>query len=660
MARERNTPTRTSTNGRNASCNGGLASVQFGRLVTARRSVLGLSQEALALRMRTSRAAVERIEAGQPTSPEALQRLCAALSGEPETGALRRSIAATRAGFSGARMRLKPLGGNLLRPIARVTASVNGVNGARLWQRAGVGLAAAILSALWLSLIAAGAQGVGIGTAVATIATLFFSVHVATRGVKSRAPAAILVALWLSVIGTGLISNVGAPGLGDRDARGPEVAVTAPGAEAQAQDGSGGAAPGLAASVDGQSRGAGGSPGSDQADAPGGGQGGAPARRPGCGAGRRPRCRLQEAAARVARQEAAARVARQEAAARVPRRVVARVRRRAAARVPRRVAETTSPIRSTELRTRSRPSPTRSRASAACKPAGDARARWGAPVKRNPSTQGVGRSRDEVWRRDLRLCRKRDRKDSGTGVVRPQSFAWKAAVSPAENPVALQSAQKRVGSHPGVQPNNPRARAAHSCRGIGVPDAICARGLGGAPGERSRQRLLDQRRRQHDPRRPARRRRHRRHPLRGPGAGGEQPLRGGDRPRRRADLLGQRQRQHDPRRPARRRRHRRHPLRGHGAGGERPARGGDRPRRRADLLGQPRRQHDPRRPARRRRHRRHPLRLDGRGERPARGGDRPRRRADLLGQRRRQHDPRRPARRRRHRRHPLRGPGAGG
>ena len=326
MGRERNTPTRTSTNGRKASGDGGRASVQFGRLVTARRSVLGLSQEALALRMRTSRAAVERIEAGQPTSPEALQRLCAALSGEPETGALRRSIAAARAGFSGARMRLKPLGGNLLRPIARVTASVNG---ARLWQRAGVGLAAAILSALWLSLIAAGAQGVGIGTAIATIATLFFSVHVATRGVKSRAPAAILVALWLSVIGTGLISNVGAPGLGDRDARGPEVAVTAPGAEAQAQDGSGGAAPGLAASVDGQSRGAGGSPGSDQADAPGGGQGGAPGGGQDVAPGRRPgwRARRRRPGWRARRRPGC----RARAAARVPRRAAARVPRRAAA-----------------------------------------------------------------------------------------------------------------------------------------------------------------------------------------------------------------------------------------------------------------------------------------------------------------------------------------
>ena len=219
MARDRDTPTSTSTNGKKDLGNGGPASVQFGRLVTARRSVLGLSQKALAARMRTSRAAVVRIEAGQLPSTEALQRLCDALSGEPETGALRRSIAEARAGFNGVRTRLKPLGGHLLTPVARVTASVNGV---RMWQRAGVGLAAVIVAALWLSLIAAGEHGAGIGTAVATIATLFFSVYVAARGVKSRAPAAILVALWLSVIGTGLSSDVGAPGLGDGDARGPE------------------------------------------------------------------------------------------------------------------------------------------------------------------------------------------------------------------------------------------------------------------------------------------------------------------------------------------------------------------------------------------------------------------------------------------------------
>ena len=170
MARERNTPTRTSTNGRKASGNGGPASVQFGRLVTVRRSVLGLSQEELAVRMRTSRAAVVRIEAGQPTSAEALQRLCAALSGEAETGALQRSIAETRASLNGARTRLKPLGGNLLRPIARVTASVNG---ARLWHGRR-GLAAAILSALWLSLIAAGEHGAGIGTAVAPLPLFSF------------------------------------------------------------------------------------------------------------------------------------------------------------------------------------------------------------------------------------------------------------------------------------------------------------------------------------------------------------------------------------------------------------------------------------------------------------------------------------------------------
>ena len=273
MASDRDTPTRTSTPSKRDLGNGGPASVQFGRLVTARRSVLGLSQKALAVRMRTSHAAVVRIEAGQLPSTEVLQRLCDALSGEPETGALRRSIAEARASLNGVRTRLKPLGGHLLRTVARVTA---GVNGARMWQRAGVGLAAAVAAALWLSLIAAGEHGAGIGMAVATIATVFFSVYVAARGVKSRAPAAILVALWLSVIATGLSSNVGAPGLGDGDAHGPEFALAAPGAEVQAQDGSGGAPPDLAASVDGQSREAGGSPGSDQADSPGGGRADSP------------------------------------------------------------------------------------------------------------------------------------------------------------------------------------------------------------------------------------------------------------------------------------------------------------------------------------------------------------------------------------------------
>ncbi|MGZ5312425.1 MAG: hypothetical protein ACXWZK_12045 [Solirubrobacterales bacterium] len=117
-----------------------------------------------------------------------------------------------------------------------------------------MGLAAAIAAALWISLIAGGELGVGIGLALASMATLFLSIFMAARRTKILTPAAIVGALWLSVIGVGLISSAAGPALRDG---GDDVidAVLAPlGVGDQGQDGAAGAVLGLAASGGEQSR----------------------------------------------------------------------------------------------------------------------------------------------------------------------------------------------------------------------------------------------------------------------------------------------------------------------------------------------------------------------------------------------------------------------
>ncbi len=217
---------RTATESNGGRSNGP-TSVNFGRLVAARRSALGLSQERLAARMHTSPSAVARIEEGHPPSHEVMQALTAALHGERAPGALRRSIARLAAGLKAQR------------------------------RRAAVGLAIVIVTALWLFVISVDEHGAGIGFAIAAAATLYLSVFVAARGARTRAPAAIVVALWLSVIAVGLISNAGDPGLSDLGDDGTEAVLPAPGGEVQAQDGPAGAALGLVASGDGGSREAG-------------------------------------------------------------------------------------------------------------------------------------------------------------------------------------------------------------------------------------------------------------------------------------------------------------------------------------------------------------------------------------------------------------------
>jgi DNA-binding XRE family transcriptional regulator len=64
----------------------------FGRLIAVRRAALGLSQEALAARMETSKRNVAGIENGVPPRLEMLERLGAALAPEPATHPAWRSL----------------------------------------------------------------------------------------------------------------------------------------------------------------------------------------------------------------------------------------------------------------------------------------------------------------------------------------------------------------------------------------------------------------------------------------------------------------------------------------------------------------------------------------------------------------------------------------
>lgn len=168
MAVQRYTP-RRSTRGRGLATAETSASAQFGRLVAARRLELGLSQQELAVKLGTSHSMVARFEAGEALNIEARRRFADALG---------------------------------IRATARPAPDEP-----RIARRVGVGLVAAMVALLWLSVIVLDARWVGLGVAAAVVAALWLSGVLEKRTARARMPATMVVTLWLTVIAVGLISN---------------------------------------------------------------------------------------------------------------------------------------------------------------------------------------------------------------------------------------------------------------------------------------------------------------------------------------------------------------------------------------------------------------------------------------------------------------------
>jgi transcriptional regulator with XRE-family HTH domain len=197
------TPKGASTSAKRAAGSPNAANVHFGRLVTARRLELGLSQEELAGKMGTSQAQVAQIEGGAALSTEGRQRLIDALGIEPET---------------------KPA----LERARKITRKIT---------NRGVGLAAATIAALWLSAVVVDAGWPRIGLAVAAVAALWLSAFLLERAGSVRVPATAVTAVWISVIGVFLIFNGGAPEVNTGPVGGVGAAIAGPLASPQAQSG---------------------------------------------------------------------------------------------------------------------------------------------------------------------------------------------------------------------------------------------------------------------------------------------------------------------------------------------------------------------------------------------------------------------------------------
>lgn len=274
MAPDRDTLTEAATKPTEGAANGGgvpetanSASLQFGRLVAARRLELGLSRGELAARMGATHSVVERIEAGEPLSIEGRQRLTDALRMETEPSALRRLIDRAAPGSDGSRIpdeargrqrlsdglagtskALKQLAAalDLERPKAALKRvsdqATEQIQRARAFDRAQIstraGLGVAAVAAVLLSLVAAGANWAVIGLTAVTVAALWLSVILVQPGADTRAPARTIVGLWLLVIAVGLVFS-GGPGA--IDPRGDASVNAAPVAVTLAQNGAAGA-----------------------------------------------------------------------------------------------------------------------------------------------------------------------------------------------------------------------------------------------------------------------------------------------------------------------------------------------------------------------------------------------------------------------------------